>query len=142
MAMTPFLFAILLQTSGPGDAAAIIRDAQRAFMTRTDSRVATRWQAALARAPRDRRALFANATIERMYYRYERSDSLYRRVLQSATVDQYSAAARLGLALWRSLGSDIPAADSLLSQARTEALSVGETHLAFDAMMTLSGIRG
>lgn len=143
--MTPFLLAVLLlqQTPARNDAATIVRDAQRAAEAGTLPRYASTWAAALTRGPHDRRALLANATAARLRYDYGSADAFYRRLLHTKpTSDEYVAAAHLGMALWRSLGTDIPGADSLYAQARAEAVAAGAAHIAFDATMSLAQLRG
>src|SRR5829696_571333 len=119
-------FAIAFQTSGPGEVWRIVRDAQHAADSGTDGRFERSWRAVATRDPADRRAWLALGTLARLRYQYERADSLFERIIQrerlaSPAASQFSAAAYLGKALPRALGSDVVAADSMLSRARTEA---------------------
>lgn len=148
--MISFVLAIAAFTRGatlagapdPGDAWRIIRDAQRAVETSTDRRFEQHWTAVVARSADDRRGWLALGALAQLRYQYERADSLYQRVIRlDPGGSQYTAAAHVSMAIWRSIGSDVVRADSLFIQARAEDLSVGGWHIAFQALVNVSKLR-
>lgn len=144
MSLAFVLLVLWPQAPGLSGASATTRDAQQAIARGNEARLERGWRAALTRNAADRSALLGLATIARLRYQYEVADSLYAGVLQhrSTVGDSYTAAARLGMAHWRSLGTDIRRADSLFTLAHAEAMTVGDTRIAFDALMALARIRG
>jgi CHAT domain-containing protein len=100
------------------------------------------WRARLTRRPEDPSARLAVATFERNRYRYERSDSLLRLIeLAPGIGADWKSMAIVGRALWRSLGSDVRAADSLLVFARDLARSVKAREVEAEALLGLVALR-
>ncbi|MGH7622719.1 MAG: hypothetical protein ACREMU_10305, partial [Gemmatimonadaceae bacterium] len=134
--------ALPTQSAPPGEAWRVMHDAQHAIESGTDARFERDWRAVAARAPLDRRATLAAATLALLRYRYERADSLYDRLLRGETgPTQYTAAASLGMGLWRAIGSDVARADTLLDRAKSDALAANEPQIAFDALVNLAKLR-
>ena len=136
------LIASAAQLRSSGDAWRVIRAAQRAVETATEPRFEQEWRRVTDRAPTDRRALLARGALAQQRYQYALADSLYERIIRAEPpLSEYAAAARLEMGLWRAIGSDVVRADSLLSQARTQALAAGDWHIAFQALITLGKLR-
>ncbi len=148
--MTAIAFAIValvgatqqVKPTDAGDAWRIVRSAQAAVETATESRYEREWTAAVSRNPNDRRALLALAALAQQRYQYERADSLYDRIIRLQPAgSQYTAAAHVSMALWRAIGSDAARADSLFVQARAEDLAAGDWHIAFQALVNVGKLR-
>jgi CHAT domain-containing protein/tetratricopeptide (TPR) repeat protein len=136
----------VIAVSGPapsnGDAWRIVRAAQHAVETATEARFEREWNLVASRNPNDRRALLARAALSQQRYQYERADSLYERIIRTEPdASEYAAAARVSMALWRAIGSDVVRADSLFAQARTQALAAGDWRIAFQALINLGKLR-
>lgn len=132
----------LAPSADPADAWRIVRDAQRAVETATERRFEQQWTAAVARNPDDRRGLLALGALAQLRYQYERADSLYERILRlDPRGSQYTAAAHVSMALWRSIGSDVVRADTLFMQARAEDLAAGGWHVAYQALVNVGKLR-
>jgi tetratricopeptide (TPR) repeat protein len=147
--MIPLIVALLFAPRAPGaalpptgEAWQIMREAQQAFESAMENGFERRWRDVAARTPDDRRALLAAATIARMRYQYPRADSLFDRLARIEPASaEYQAAAHLGMALWRTLGSDAAHADSLFTLARSEAVAAGDPHTAAQAIIGLAKLR-
>ncbi len=101
------------------------------------------WRDRLAKSPESPAALFAVATFERSRYRYERADSLYRRLAARADLEPaWRAMAQVGMAVWRALGSDPARADSLYSAALVIARERKEPAVEAEIFLGLSQLRG
>ncbi len=125
-----------------GDAWRIVRAAQTAVETATESKFQKEWTAAALRDPNDPRALLALGALAQQRYQYERADSLYDRIIRlTPTASQYTAAAHVSMALWRAIGSDVVRADSLFMLARAEDLAAGDWHVAFQALVNVGKLR-
>ncbi|MEP7066679.1 MAG: CHAT domain-containing protein [Gemmatimonadota bacterium] len=80
------LLALLHAPAGPSlasvsdDPRAIVREAERAVEARSVPALAARWGTTLEHHPRDPAALFAQATIERLTYRYQEASRDYDRL--------------------------------------------------------------
>jgi CHAT domain-containing protein/tetratricopeptide (TPR) repeat protein len=144
MVLPVLTLLVFAQTAAATDPTQIQRAVQRAQEERTIDRLDRTWRATARRDPRDRQALLWAATIARYRYQYERADTLYRQViaLGPAKADVYTAAAHLGMALWRALGFDVARADTLYTLAHAEAADVRSSRMAFEATTGLSQIRG
>ena len=124
------------------DAWRVMQDAQHAVETGSDARFERQWRAVAVRDPSDRRAVLAEAMLALLRYQYERADTLFNQLLrQEHGSSQYTAAAHLGMALWRAIGSGAARADTLLDQARVEALAANDWHTAFEALVNLAKLR-
>jgi len=145
--MIPFALAIAVAVGAAapadaGDAWRIIREAQRAVETGTERRFEQQWTAIVARRPNDRRGLLALGALAQLRYQYERADTLYERVIRlDPAGSQYTAAAHVSMALWRSIGTDVVRADSLFMQARAEDLAAGGWRIAYQALVNVAKLR-
>lgn len=150
--MTPILlFVALLQATTPPSAPLdLVRELQHVIDRDGGAALEASWRARLARAPRDRRAILAVATFERERYRYERADSLYRRLLDTSAVapsasaaatNAFVAVALQGMAAWRALGTAPAQADWLLVRARDEARRSGVPSLEAEVVLALAQLR-
>jgi tetratricopeptide (TPR) repeat protein len=77
----------------------------------------------LARSPGDRRAALAQATLDRLTYRYEAAESAYRHL---SGADDVAAHAQLGLALLYLQEFRLPAADSAFRRATDAFVRQGD----------------
>jgi len=143
--LLPLIIALTLAPDAPSPRAyawRVARDAQRAVESGTDARFERRWRLAVAAHPNDRRALLALATLARLRYRYTLADSLYRRASDTQPIDSaYVAAADLGMALSRALGSDQDSAISLFDRARSAAQAVGDSEIVVQSLIGLAQLR-
>jgi CHAT domain-containing protein/tetratricopeptide (TPR) repeat protein len=140
----PLLLGLWLPSHAPAsdEAWRIIREAQHAVETATETAFERKWNLVAARRPDDRGALLARAALAQQRYQYEHADSLYERIIRGEpTGSDFRAAALVSMALWRSIGSDVVRADSLFVQARGEALAAGDWHIAFQALINLGKLR-
>ncbi|MGE5101112.1 MAG: CHAT domain-containing protein [Deltaproteobacteria bacterium] len=140
----PLLIGLSVPPRAPAsdEAWRIIREAQHAVETATEPAFERKWDLVASRHPDDRRALLAHAELAQQRYQYEHADSLYERIIRGeAARSDFSAAALVSMALWRSIGSDVVRADSLFVQARTQALAAGDWHIAFQALINLGKLR-
>src|SRR5262249_51837376 len=129
-------------TPDPGDAWRVVRAAQTAVETSTEAAFQKEWSAAAARNPNDPRPLLALGALAQQRYQYERADSLYERIVRlTSAASQYRATAHLSMALWRAIGSDVVRADSLFMLAHDEAITAGDWHIAFQALVNVGKLR-
>ena len=142
MPFVPLLAAALLQE--PVEPARIVREIQVAVDRDGGAALERTWRNTLRARPRDPRAMLAVATFERNRYRYEQADSLLRLLMVVGGPDslRWRAAAQLGQAAWRALGSQPAAADTLLVRARSDAERAGDARLTAEATLVLAQIRG
>jgi CHAT domain-containing protein/tetratricopeptide (TPR) repeat protein len=130
------VLAVSLQTSAPGDAWRIVRDAQHALDSGSAARFERQWRGA---ASDDVRALLAAATLARLRFQYERADSLNERIIRTERgVGEFAAAAFLSQAFARTLGSNVIAADSLFTRAQSQS---ADWHIPFQALIGLGKLR-
>lgn len=101
----PLLLLVLAPAAprpGPGagatDPRAIVREAERAVEDRRVPALAARWSTALERHPGNPAALFAQATIERLTYRYPEASRAYDqlRALSASAAGRFRAFSALG----------------------------------------------
>jgi len=119
-----------------------MRQAQRAVHTATDAPLERAWNAAVHRNPSDRRAVLGLAELARLHYHYALADSLYRRASIIPPVDSdYVAAAALGMAAERALGSAPDSAILLFERARTAASAAGDSEMVAQALAGLVQLR-
>ncbi len=142
MSLLTLFVAALLQD--PVEPARIVREIQSAVDRDGGAQLERVWRNTLRTRPRDPRAVLAVATFERNRYRYELADSLLRLLMVTGGADslRWKAAAQLGQATWRALGSQVAAADTLFTRARAVAERAGDLRLAAEAALGLAQIRG
>ena len=128
----------------PQEPREIVRAAQRALQDDRVGELRAQWDASLARDSSDRAAAFGLATLARMTYEYERADSLYQRLLDTAeegTPDGYAAWAWLGYGMgWQWRGQLRPA-DEAYARAVEAARLAGEEAAHFEAAIRWAGVR-
>ena len=120
----------------------IIREAQSAVETATEPAFERKWRLVAARHPDDPRALLARGALAQQRYQYEYADSLFDLIIRrEPAASDFSAAALVSKALWRSIGSDVVRADSLFAQAHARATASGDWHIALQALINLGKLR-
>ena len=138
--MLPLLLAgLLVAADSLPEPIRIVRTIQRSVDRDGARALESDWRRKLAREPNDSRALLAVGTFERQRYRYDRSDSLL--LLLGDKGPAWRAVAAIGMAQWRSLGSDPVRADSLYSRARQFAQQAGTPAIEAEAVQGLAQIR-
>jgi CHAT domain-containing protein/tetratricopeptide (TPR) repeat protein len=137
LAVTPVVHA-----PHASDPRAIIREAERAVEARQTPALALRWSRELAQHPDDAVALFGQATLARLAYRYADATRDYDRVLAlpASTAQRLRAFAALGEAdIFHTTGREAPAdsaSRSALALARASHDSSAQV-LAFVSLATI-----
>jgi CHAT domain-containing protein len=143
------LLAIAVAVGQPeGHAFDILTRANRAVELDSVRMVETRWLRTLAERPGDRAALLGLSTLARLTYRFERADSLAKRLVgdDDATqpspraVDQYTVMGRVAIASALA-GINPQRADSVLAQAQRDARTIGSARLESSVLVSLSQLR-
>lgn len=133
----------LAQPAAPPDPLRIVRQVQEAVDRDGGHSLEREWRRTLAARPGAPDALLAVAAFERARYRFERSDSLLRRLDTHAGRDEgtWRAMAQVGMAQWRALGSEPQRAESLYVAARMSARSVQRVDIEAEAVLGVAQLR-
>ena len=125
------------------DPRSIIHEAERAVADRRAPALATRWHRELEQHPNDPAALFAQATLARLTYRYADATRDYDRILAlpASTVTRFRAFSALGIADILHTGGREQAADTTLRSALALARASHDSSAQALALSSIGTLR-
>lgn len=142
MTILSALAALLtLQADPATQPAGIVLRATQAVEGDSVAPLRQQWQSQWARDTTDPSALFGLATLARLTYEYDRSDSLYRHLLARFPSTSFAAWGRLGRAETESLRGSLDSADTELRHALTAARHAGDRVAEAEALIGLARVR-
>lgn len=118
----------------------IANEALRAASTNSLDAWTRPWSARLRTNPRDRMALFANATAARLRYDQTLADSLYAQVIAHAPNDVISLQSQLSRTVTRVNTGRYTQANTQLQSIELSALRLGDTLTALEAILARAGV--
>lgn len=132
---------LTLQADPATQPAGIVLRATQAVERDSAARLRERWQAQWGRDTTDPSALFGLATLARLTYDYDRSDSLYRQLLVRFPSTSFAAWGRLGRAETESLRGSLDSADVELRHALSAARHSEDRVAEAEALIVLARVR-